>query len=48
MSLQNGTDDIYSVGGMVEEMLLESPHGEDTKIYIHFSEGIWYVTRDHK
>lgn len=48
MSLQNGTDDIRMIGAIVEEMLLTSPHGEHTKIEIYFSDGIWYVTRDHK
>ncbi|MFE4571406.1 hypothetical protein [Paenibacillus chitinolyticus] len=48
MSMQDGTTDIYMVGSLVEEMLLTSPYGENTKIEIHNSDGIWYVTRDHK
>lgn len=48
MSLQDGTDDKNKVGAKVQELLDDSPYGEDTHIYVHCTDGHWYVTRDHK
>ena len=48
MSFQEGTEDKSKVGELVQKMLDTSNHDKDTEIFVYFSEGTWYVTRDHK
>jgi hypothetical protein len=49
MSLQDGTEDKSKVGELVQDLIDSSPYeDEHTHIYVHYADGTWYVTRDHK
>lgn len=49
MSLQDSTKDKSKLGDLVQQMIDNSPHIDDhTEIHVHYNNGVWYVTRDHK
>ncbi|GAV11404.1 hypothetical protein PBN151_1333 [Paenibacillus sp. NAIST15-1] len=49
MSMQYGADDKSKVGELVQKLLDSWPYDDEyLKIRVHYSDGSWFVTRDHK